>query len=78
MKNVLLDDAKFSDAAFQWKINVTDFSSLSDKIPVSGKYVSLHSNYMGNTKAKANLIKLCHAESVVLSSLMTHAFVQFY
>lgn len=26
MKNALLDNAKFSYATFQWKINVTDFS----------------------------------------------------
>lgn len=33
--------------------------------------------YIENTKVKANPVKLFHAESVVLSSLMIRAFVQF-
>jgi len=53
-------------------------SSIPDETPAPGRCVSLRSNDLGNPKAKANPVKLCRAESVVLSSLMTHTFAQLY
>jgi len=54
------------------------FLQLSSEDSNPCKCTLLHSNYVGNAKPKANPIKLCHAKSVVLSSLMTRAFFQFH
>lgn len=63
---------------FSAKETLLTFLEFSSEDSKPCKCTLLHSNYMGNAKPKANPIKLCHEKSVVLSSLMTHAFFQFY
>lgn len=65
---------KVSYAAFRWKMNVANFSPA---LLMRFQYLANVFYYTGNTKAKANPVKLFHEQSVALSSLMIHAFVQF-
>lgn len=65
---------KGSYAAFQGKMSVTNFSPA---LLMRFQRLANVFYYIGNTKAKANPVKLFQAESVVLSSLMIRAFVQF-